>query len=183
LIPDSRKFVLMSNPIRPAQGEFAPYAALYIDRVPDGDIVATLETQLETTLALLRHVPEERAGYAYAAGKWTVREVVGHVADTERVLAYRALRIGRGDATPLPGFDENAFVSHAGFNGRTLDQLLAELDAVRRATTALARGLPPEAWTRRGTADGAPFTVRGLLFMIAGHELHHRAILEERYLS
>lgn len=173
----------MSNPTRPAEGEFAPFAARYIDRVPDGDIVATLESQLEHTLAVLQTIPGERAGYAYAAGKWTVREVVGHVTDTERVLAYRALRIGRGDDTPLPGFDENAYVSKAGFDGRTLGDLLAELSAVRRATLALVRGLPPGAWARRGTADGAPYTVRGLIFMIAGHELHHRAILEERYLS
>jgi uncharacterized damage-inducible protein DinB len=173
----------MSSPSRPAEGEFAPFAARYIDRVPDGDIVATLGSQLDTTLALFRAIPKERAGYAYATGKWTVREVVGHVADTERVLAYRALRIARGDATPLPGFDENAYVSHAGFDARALHDLLAELEAVRRATMTLARGLPPGAWTRRGTADGAQYTVRGLLFMIAGHELHHRAILEERYLS
>jgi uncharacterized damage-inducible protein DinB len=173
----------MSSPSRPAEGEFAPFAARYIDPVPDGDIVATLESQLETTLALLRTVTEERAGYAYAAGKWTIREVVGHVADTERVLAYRALRMGRGDATPLPGFDENTYVSHARFNGRALNDLLAEMEAVRRATMTLARGFPPAAWSRRGTADGAPYTVRGLLFMIAGHELHHRAILKERYLG
>jgi uncharacterized damage-inducible protein DinB len=173
----------MANRSRPNEGEFAPFAARYIERVPEGDIVATLEAQMEETLALLRTISEERAGYAYAAGKWTVREVVGHVADTERVLAYRALRIGRGDDTPLPGFDENAYVRKAGFDGRTLGDLLAELDAVRSATLTLVRGLPSEAWTRRGTAAGAPYTVRGLIFMIAGHELHHRAILEERYLG
>jgi uncharacterized damage-inducible protein DinB len=173
----------MANRSRPNEGEFAPFAARYIERVPEGDIVATLEAQMEETLALLRTISEERAGYAYAAGKWTVREVVGHVADTERVLAYRALRIGRGDDTPLPGFDENAYVRKAGFDGRTLGDLLAELDAVRSATLTLVRGLPSEAWPRRGTAAGAPYTVRGLIFMIAGHELHHRAILEERYLG
>jgi uncharacterized protein (TIGR03083 family) len=165
------------------EGEFAPFAARYIERVPEGNIVATLEAQMEETLALLRTISEERAGRAYAAGKWTVREVVGHVGDTERVLAYRALRIGRGDGMPLPGFDENAYVSEARFDRRTLADLLAELDAVRRATLTLVRGLPSEAWTRRGTADGAPYTVRALIFMIAGHELHHRAILEERYFS
>jgi uncharacterized damage-inducible protein DinB len=172
----------MSNPDRPGEGEFAPFAARYIERVPHGDIVATLESQMETTLAVLRAIPEERAGYAYASGKWTIREVVGHVADTERVLAYRALRLARGDRTPLPGFDENEFVRNAGFDARSLGDLLVELAAVRQATVTLAAGLPAEAWTRRGTAGGAPYTVRGLIFMLAGHELHHRAILEERYL-
>ncbi|HUH12747.1 MAG TPA: DinB family protein [Longimicrobiales bacterium] len=169
---------------RPGPDEFDPFYSGYIERVPDADIRATLRAQGAATAALLRSErARERAEHAYAPGKWLLKEVVGHLADTERILAYRALRIARGDATPLAGFDENRYVAGGGFSGRTLDDLTAGLEAVRAATLALLDGLPEDAWTRAGTANEARVTVRALAWIIAGHELHHRAIVEERYLA
>jgi hypothetical protein len=167
---------------RPQPGEYAPYYARYIERVPPGDILTILRDQLEDTRELLRRVPGSRADHAYAPGKWTIKEVVGHIADAERVFAYRALRIARGDTTPLPGFDENAYVPAGRFGDRPLGQLAEELAAVRTATVALLNGLPAGAWERTGTASDTTVSVRALAAIIAGHELHHRAILEERYL-
>jgi hypothetical protein len=126
-------------------------------------------------------VPESRGGFRYAPGKWSVKEVVLHLADTERIMAYRALRIARGDATPLPGFDENAYVPLSGADAQSLDALLGEWADVRRATLSLFRHLPVEAWTRRGTASRFPVTVRALAGIIAGHERQHLVTLEERY--
>jgi uncharacterized damage-inducible protein DinB len=172
----------MSYDQRPAAGEFAALYGGYIGKVPDGDIVAILATQIDDTLALLRELSDEQARTAYGPGKWSIKEVVGHVADAERVFAYRVLRIARGDATPLPGFDENAYVPAGSFDDRPLASLLAELAAVRRATVALLAGLPADAWRRAGTASGTAVTVRAAAWMTAGHELHHRDILASRYL-
>jgi hypothetical protein len=123
-----------------------------------------------------------RAGSTYASGKWTLKEVVGHLSDDERIFAYRALTIARGDPTPLPGFDEKTYVGAAGFETRALADLLAEYRSVRDATITLLRGLPAEAWLRRGIVNEYEASVRGLAFHIAGHELHHLRILRERYL-
>ena len=168
-----------------ADDEHAPYYGRYVGRaqeaVGDGDAVAHLAAQGERTAALLRGVSPERAGFRYEPGKWSVREVVGHVADTERIMAYRVLRIGRGDDTPLPGFDQDVFMAASGFDARTLPDLADELAAVRRATLALVSHLDDAALARRGTASGNPVSVRALVAIIAGHELHHLAILEERY--
>lgn len=166
---------------RPGADEYAAFYASYIERVPHGDLVAILGAQLGVTRVLLDAVPEERAGYAYAPGKWTIRQVVGHLADVERMLSARALRFARGDATPLPGFDENAYAEQAGSDQRTLPSLLDELEAARESTVALFAGLPDEAWTRRGMANGSPVSVRALACIITGHELHHREILRSRY--
>lgn len=168
---------------KPAAGEYNPYYEKYISLVPAGDIVAILATQLEDTLIPIRELTEEQARFAYAPDKWTVKEVIGHIADAERIFAYRALRIGRGDATPLASFDENAFVPPGRFNDRPLASLLAEFVAVRRATVALLAGLPQEAWTKIGVASTHPVSVRALAWITAGHELHHREILAERYLA
>jgi hypothetical protein len=173
----------MSYEERPAHGEYSEYYAKYVDRVPEGDIVAILATQLDDTLALLRELTDEQACSAYAPEKWSVKEVVGHIADTERVFAYRMLRIARGDGTPLPGFDENEYVPAGNFDGRPLASLLAELVAVRRSTVALLAGLPVAAWTRTGTASNASVSVRGAAWITAGHELHHREILTSRYVT
>lgn len=167
----------------PSPGEYAPFYHTYIQRVGDADVLGALQTQRDETRSLLGDVPEERAGYRYAPGKWSIREVAGHLADTERVIAYRALRIARADPTPLAGFDENAWVAHAGFDARPLADLAADLSAVRDATLRFFEGLPPEAWTRRGTANGAEMSVRALAYIIAGHELHHREVLRTRYLG
>jgi uncharacterized damage-inducible protein DinB len=168
---------------RPDASEYDPFYHRYVAAVPEGELLELLRTSLGETLALLDEVGEARAGHRYAPGKWSVREVVGHLADTERVMAYRALRIGRGDATPLPGFDENAYVAAAGFDRRRLDELADELAHVRVATLDLFGGMDGEALGRRGTASGAPVSVRALAWIVAGHEIHHRRIVRERYLS
>ena len=166
----------------PSAGEYAEFYAGYVKRVPAGDVVATIRDQLAETLTLLRGVDPSRTTSGYAPGKWSIRDVVLHMADTERVMAYRALRIARGDATPLASFDENAWTPMAGANARTMDSLLAELDATRRATVAMLEGLPAEAWARVGTASGKSVSVRALAWIIAGHERHHVAVIRERYL-
>lgn len=167
---------------RPEPSEFAPFYAGYIARVPDGDLVGALEANLEEFVRTIGAVAEVRGGYAYAPGKWTLKEVIGHIIDAERVFSYRAMRIARGDETPLPGFDEQTWVPQSGANDRTIADLLAELRAVRAATIALLRHLPADSVTRRGTASGNGVTVRALAWIIAGHPMHHLSILRERYL-
>lgn len=166
---------------RPAPSEYAQHYAGYVDRVPEGDVLGRLAWQIDETRALLRDLPPSRAVHRYATGKWSVAEVVGHVADAERIFAYRALRFARGDATPLSPFDENAYVPAGGFDHRTLADLVDELTAVRQASLALFRGMPSDAFARSGVASGRPVSVRALVYIIAGHELHHVAILRERY--
>jgi hypothetical protein len=167
---------------RPSASEYAPYYDKYVQRVPDDDIVAVLRNQIADTAALLRTAPPDRADGAYAPGKWTLKEVVGHLIDVERVMSYRALRFSRNDATDLPGFDENAFVANSSFSRRTLSDLVDELEAVRVATVHLAKHIDADALMHHGTANNTVVTVRGLLYIIAGHELHHAALIRERYL-
>jgi hypothetical protein len=166
---------------RPGEGEHAPYYDRYIALVPAGDIVSILREQGQALLEQLRHVPEAAAGYAYAPGKWCIKEVIGHIADAERVFGYRALRFARADHTPLPGFDENQWMPPAHYGARALAHVAAEFAAVRAATIALLDGIPEEAWTGQGEANGQTVSVRALAVIIAGHELHHRRILVERY--
>jgi DinB superfamily len=166
----------------PGAGEYAEFYAGYVKRVPAGDVVATIRDQIGETLALLRGVDPSRTTSGYAPGKWSIRDVVLHMADTERVMAYRALRIARADTTPLASFDENAWTPMAGANARSMDALLAEFEATRRATVAMLEGLPSEAWARVGTASGKSVSVRALAWIIAGHERHHVAVIRERYL-
>ena len=167
---------------RPDPDEYATYYARYVERVPGGDIARTLEDAARETAALLRSdAAAEKADYRYAEGKWSVKEVLGHVIDAERVFAYRLLRIARADTTPLASFDENAYTPAGEFGARPLADMVEEFLAVRNATLHLIRGLPEQAWTRRGVASGHEMSVRGLAHIIAGHELHHRAILEQRY--
>jgi uncharacterized damage-inducible protein DinB len=166
---------------RPAPDEYAPYYGTYIGKVAEGDVVAALKGQITDTLAYLRAIPESRGGHRYAEGKWSIREVVGHLADAERIFAYRALRFARDDNTALPGFDENAFVANARFDERTLASLVNEYEAVRHATIAQFDAFFPEELLRAGTASGKQMSVRALAWVIAGHELHHLGILKERY--
>jgi uncharacterized damage-inducible protein DinB len=166
---------------RPAAGEFAPYYAGYVSQVPEGDVLETLSSQLDDTLAFLRGLPAPRASHRYAEGKWTVKEVVGHMADSERIFAYRALRIARGDTTPLPGYDQDAYVRTANFDARSLVALASEFESARRATLTLFRSLDRESLARRGVANGLPVTPRALAYIIAGHERHHVEILRTRY--
>ena len=166
---------------RPAANEHDPYYFRYIDLVPEGDIVTTLETQIAETTALLAGLSEERAGSTYESGKWTIKEVLGHLSDTERILSYRALRISRNDQVPIEGFDQDPYVQNAPFAHCPLSAILEEFRAVRQATLFLFRHLDPPAWTRRGIANEKEITVRALAYIIAGHELHHRTILKQRY--
>ena len=166
---------------RPQPDEVPSHYVGYIERVPESDPVAVLAAQIGVTAALLRGLSETDALKRYAPGKWSVKEVVGHLADTERIMAYRALRIARGDETPLPSFDENAYVPPAKFDARPLTDLVADLRTVRASTLALFRSLDGDAWRRRGTASGKPVSVRALGYMIPGHERHHVEILKTRY--
>jgi len=165
----------------PSQGEFAPFYRGYVERVGTGAVVREMDAQLEEVQRLLVGVSDDEAMHRYAPGKWSVKEVVGHIADTERIMAYRALRIARGDATPLAGFDENAFVAQAGFDRRTFDSLLDEWVVVRHATLALFRGFGDEEIGRAGISNGVPVTVRALAYIVVGHVAHHLDILRERY--
>lgn len=167
---------------RPLGGEFNPYYEKYIALVPEGDFVEVLARQADDTLSILRAIPENMAGHAYAEGKWTIKELVGHVCDAERIFSYRLLRFARGDVTPLASFDENSYVPAGQFAQRTLASLIEEFAAVRAATIALVAGLPADAWLRTGPASGWPVSARALAFITAGHELHHREILLTRYL-
>ena len=166
---------------RPAADEFAPYYGTYITKVPDGDVVRTLHGQIAQTLEYLRAIPESRGGHRYAPGKWSIREVVGHLADAERIFAYRALRFARGDSTPLASFDENAYVTNARLDERPLASLIDEYEAVRGATVAMFDGLFPDEWIRAGEASGKRMSVRALAWVVAGHELHHVEVLRTRY--
>jgi hypothetical protein len=166
---------------RPEPSEYAPYFERYISKVPDGDILEMLSKQLDETLRLLGSVSETGGDYRYGPEKWSIKEVVGHVADTERIFCYRALCFARAEAAALPGFDENDYVRNSNFSRRTMRDLAGELAAVRRATLALFTNLDEEAMTRRGTANQREYSVRAIPFIIAGHERHHVALLRERY--
>ena len=168
---------------RPAQDEYAPFYGRYVAHVPAGDIVRLLESELDTTVKFFRAIPSDRTTAGYAPGKWNIREIVGHLCDTERIMTYRALRFARGDRTPVPGFEENDYVPTSGASVRTMEELLAELRAVRGATVALFDGLPAGAWRRRGVANGAEVSVRALAAIVVGHVLHHQGVVRERYLG
>jgi hypothetical protein len=165
---------------RPANGEFAEYYAGYIGQVPDVGPVAALEAQ-RAEIAALRSLAEERGVHRYAEGKWSVKEVLGHLADAERVFGYRLLRIARADATPLAGFDENQWAAVAPHHGRPIGAVVDELLAVREATLALVRSLDGPALDRSTIANGKPITARAICWILAGHTHHHLHILHERY--
>ena len=167
---------------RPDASEYAPFYGTYVTKVPEGNVLTLLEAQREETQALLASIPEGRGLHRYAPGKWSIKELIGHVTDAERIFGYRALRFARGDRTPLPGFDEKVYAPAGKFDVRPLANLAAELDAVRHATIALFEGLDPEALTRHGPASNNEVSVRALAYIIAGHERHHLGILRERYL-
>lgn len=169
---------------RPAADEYSPAFAGYVARIQnDEDVVEALAGQLDEILARLGTVPDSRGDYRYAPGKWSLKDVVGHLSDTERVFAYRALRIARGDTIPLPAFDDQAWVAELGAGGRTLADMVEEFAIVRRASLALFRHLPPAAWVRRGTASDQPISVRALAYVVAGHARHHLEVVEARYLA
>lgn len=168
---------------KPDPSEYLPYYGRYIALVSEGDVLGTLEAQMADTQALLRGVPASMSTYRYAPGKWSVNEMLGHMVDSERIFAARALRFARADTTPLPGFEQDDYVRNASFDACPLSELAAELDTVRRSTIFLFRHLTEEAWQRSGVANNANVSVRALAYIIAGHELHHRGILKSRYLT
>jgi DinB family protein len=165
----------------PDRSEAAEYYFTYIDQVGPGDICAILETQLTETLVLLNGVNEEQSLHRYAPGKWSLRQVLGHVNDTERLFVFRALWFARGFDTPLPSFDQNIAVGTAASDHRSWKSHVDEFRAIRTATLAFFRNLPAEAWTRSGVASGNPFTVRALAYIAAGHVIHHVSIVRSRY--
>jgi uncharacterized damage-inducible protein DinB len=172
-----------SGPPRPGADDHAPYYGVYVRQVPDGDVLETLAREVGGTVALLEPLDETQATYRYAPGKWSVKEVLGHVIDVERVFAQRALHFARNDAAPLPSMEQDGWVETGYFDRRTLASLLEEFRVVRQANLAMFRGFDSEAWANRGVASGVEFTVRSIPYIIAGHEIHHRKVLEARYLS
>ena len=168
---------------KPDDDEYVPYVKRYIELLPDdGLILDHLQTNLETTRAFLLSLPQDRLLYRYAEGKWTIKEIVQHLSDDERIYAYRALRFARNDFTELPGFEQNDYARFAGANERQLDDLLNELGTVRAATLSLYDGLGEETMRRKGIASGNVMSVRAIAYHIAGHELRHLNIIRERYL-
>jgi uncharacterized damage-inducible protein DinB len=168
---------------KPLEGEYPPYADIYIGLVPgDGLVLKHLNESLKATRAFILSLPREKLDARYAEGKWTIKEILAHVIDDERIYAYRALRFARNDATELPGFEQDAYAVYSGANRRGVESLLKEFAAVRRATVALFESLDEEALARSGVADGKRTTVRALAYHIAGHELRHVNVIKERYL-
>lgn len=168
---------------RPHANEHAPYYARYVDLVPETDILGALEKQAAETQSVLSAIDESRAQFRYAPDKWSIKQLVGHIEDSERVFTYRALTFARGGTTPLPGFDEKEFMARSPFDSTTMKQRNEGLANVRRATMSLFRALDDEAWERGGIASEANVTVRALAYITLGHERHHLKILRERYLG
>ena len=168
---------------RPEQGEFDPYYTGYIGQVIEDDAVSALEAELTESLAFFRTVDEKVSTSPYAEDKWTIRELLGHVIDTERIMSYRALRFARNDQTELPGFEQDDFIKSASFNSVSMGDMLREFEHLRRANILMFRNLSDEAWHRHGRANNKQITVRALAFIIVGHEKHHRKIVKERYLA
>ena len=164
----------------PQSTEYAPYYAKYIALVPKGDILEILEAQLDDVLQTLRSVPESQAGIVHPPYAWTIRQVTGHLTDSERIFAYRALRISRGDQTPLPGFDENMYAKTGGFNECSMRDIVDDFEVARRATLSLFRLMPASAWMNTGTANSYTVSARACPWIIAGHVSHHLAIVRKR---
>jgi hypothetical protein len=166
---------------RPATDEYAPYYARYVDLVPESDVVTALEQQAMQTAAILGGIDERRAAHRYEPGKWSIRQVVGHIGDTEHVFTYRALNFARGDRAELPGMEQDDFMRFADFDRWSFADLRENLASLRRATILLFSNLSDEAWDRGGMASGNRVTVRGLAYITVGHERHHLRVLREKY--
>jgi len=167
---------------RPQSNDYAPFYGKYVMLVPDGNFLEILETQPREMKQMLEPLTELQADFRYAPGKWSIKEILGHVIDAERIFAVRILRIARSDQTPLPGFEQDDYVKVSNAASRTLSDLLEEFSVVRRASIALIRSLDDASWLRRGTASGNEVSVLAIAFIIAGHALHHRNIFQEKYL-
>jgi len=174
----------MSNLVvsRPDASEYAPYYDMYISLVKEGDIIRTLSDQLGSALTLLNGISEEKASYRYAPDKWSIKQIVGHMTDAERIMSYRALRIARNDKTPIEGFEQDDYVKYASFDDCALADLVEEFKLLRQANLLLYRQLKEEAWYRMGTANDVEVSVRAIVYVIAGHVTHHMEILKSQYL-
>ena len=168
---------------KPPEGEYPAYFGRYVSLVPEGDIIEQLQSQIGATMGLLAGVSEEKSGFRYAPGKWSMKQSLGHIIDTERIFAYRLLAVARGEKAVLPSFDQDEYVNGADFESCSWAYLKAEFELVRRSTVALLKNLPEFAWARIGTAAGGPISARALAYMIAGHELYHQTIFRDRYLA
>jgi hypothetical protein len=166
---------------RPDRTEYAEYYHKYVEAVPDGDISDILEDQLIAAVNLFSNISEEQSKQRYAPDKWSIREVLGHIMDAERVFAYRALRFSRGDQKPLQGFDENEYINNSNYDKTILLLLIEEFSSLRKSTIALFKSMENEMWLKKGIASGHEVSVRGLAYIIAGHTEHHLDIIKERY--
>lgn len=167
---------------RPLPGEYAEGYAPYLAAAPEGDVLALLQTQLDEISAIYSGLSEAQGGHRYAPGKWSLKDLLQHISDAERIFAYRCLRIGRGDATPLAGFDENTYAPAAMADAHSLVELLADFRAARVASLALFRSLPEAAWGHQGTSNGRSLTTRCIPYICLGHAAHHLGVIRERYL-
>lgn len=166
---------------RPTSADAAEYYFTYVDRVPDGDVVEQLRNQIIETQALLSSIDENRAGFRYQADKWSVKQVVGHIADAERVFAYRALAFSRAEQQAIPGMDQDLWMTASRFDELSFPAILGDLVAIRESTVTLFRDFSEKQWQRRGMASEVEFQAGAIAWIIAGHELHHRSVLEKRY--
>jgi hypothetical protein len=166
---------------RPDASEYAPFYHAYVASVPDGDVIELLRSGGRELVEVIGRIPEDRGSFRYGPDKWSIRDVIGHLIDAERIFSYRALRVARSDRTPLPGFEENSYVQTAGSDARTVADLTRELGVVRESTVLLFDSLPDEAWGRSGVASENEVSVRALAYIVAGHARHHLRILRERY--
>lgn len=166
---------------RPENNEYKPYFSTYVNLVPEGDLIQILDKQVDETISLLKDLTDDQSHYRYGPDKWTIKEMIGHVADTERIMGYRMLCIARGDTASLPGFDDKVYAINGDFNRLTMGELLENLAVVRKSTILLLKQFTPEAWLRKGNANNSEVTVRALAYIVAGHELHHRRIIKDRY--
>lgn len=168
---------------KPEASEYIPYFSRYIDLVRKEDIITVLSTQIDDSLAFLRQIPDAKGDFRYAANKWSIKEVLGHVIDTERVFAYRAMTFARNDRASLPGFEQDDWIRSASFDAEPFRELISEFECVRRANLYFFQHLDQNAWMRRGKANNGEISVRALAYVIAGHELHHRQQIKEKYLG
>jgi hypothetical protein len=167
---------------KPSEGDYAPFYAGYIKNIT-GDVIKALEDQLNSAKSFLKAIPQDKIDFRYAEGKWSIKEVVGHLIDNERVMAYRALSFSRNEKQSLPGFDENDFIKESNYSKRDYTDLVDELRKVRESNLIMFKSFSDEILDRRGIANNSEITVRAILYIIAGHELHHISIIKERYLS
>ena len=174
--------MLTATAMKPTENEYAPYYGKYIVLVTEENIIEALENSLQDTLELLGGITEEKANFAYAENKWSIKEVIGHIGDSERVFAYRALCFSRNDENNIAGFDENHFIANSNFKNLSLKDVVDELVAIRNSTIALFKNMSEDAWTRKGIANDNEISVRALANILVGHERHHVGVIRERYL-